>query len=49
MCALRTACGKLGISSRAVCDTVIMAPLGCFTWIPFLHGIPFVQSDEVQM
>ena len=50
MCALRTTCGKLGISSsRPVCDAVIMVPSGCFTWIPFLHGITFVQGDEVQM
>ena len=49
ICALRTAIGRLGKSSRAVCDDVIMAPSGCFTCIPFVHGVIFVQGDAVQI
>ena len=49
MCALRTAKGKLGKSSRAVWDAAIIAPSGCFTWIPFVHGIMFVQGESVEM
>ena len=49
MCACCTAIGKVGKSSKAVCDAVMMAPSGCFTCIPFLQATIFVQGDEVQM
>ena len=49
MCACRTAIGKVGKSSKAVCDDVMMEPSGYFTCIPFLHATIFVQGDEVQM
>mgnify|MGYP005684051123 CR=1 FL=1 len=49
MCAWRTAIGNVGKSSKAVCDDVMMAPSGCFTCIPFLQAIIFVQGDEVQI
>ena len=49
ICALCTAIGRVGKSSRAVCDDVIMAPSGCFTCIPFVHGVIFVQGDAVQI
>ena len=38
MCACLTVSGKCGISSKALCDAIIMAPSGCFTCIPFAHG-----------
>ena len=49
MCVLRTAKGKFGKSSRAVCDAIIIAPSGCFTCIPFVHGIMFVQGESVEI
>ena len=49
ICAWRTASGKDGKSSKAVCDDVMTAPSGCFTCIPFLQTTIFVQGDEVQI